>query len=138
MRRSEITPELIELSKRAKELGFPQVVEEGDWVHYHVGRKKQIVLVDKSMLDEFKYANIWLEEYTLILSFSRCLDWLREKGWWLSDSRHCLSEDEGGHWRYFVEVKKEQPYRCKMCDAKTHHEAIAKAVIKILEEEQCK
>ena len=32
MRESEITKELENLSKRAKELGFPQVVEEGDWL----------------------------------------------------------------------------------------------------------
>lgn len=32
MRKSEITPELIQLSKSAKELGVSQDVGEGDWV----------------------------------------------------------------------------------------------------------
>jgi hypothetical protein len=70
MRRSEVTKELIDLSKRAKELGFPQDVEEGDWVlllgqselwsqHYRIG------LGGKIGGDAF-----------LILSFSRAQQFL--------------------------------------------------------------
>ena len=77
VRRSEITPELIELSKRAKELGFPQDVEEGDWVKPY----EYIVLFNPmSMCIEgeiIRYANgLICDNWFLILSFSRCEEFL--------------------------------------------------------------
>ena len=60
MRKSEITPELIKLSKKAKDLGFPQDVERGDWVC--------------DVTDDELYLIETLKEEgdVLILSFSRC------------------------------------------------------------------
>ena len=86
MRRSEITPELIELSKRAKELGFPQNVEEGDWVAINIPESGWLVeLFDATWAISINGGNIFrlwedgsYEEYFLILEFSRCLEWLRE------------------------------------------------------------
>ena len=59
MRRSEITKELIELSKRAKELDFPQVVEEGDWIAWEDEQKSGISLVDRDML---KCMRVWASD----------------------------------------------------------------------------
>jgi len=96
MRRAEITPELIELSKKAKELGFPQDVERGDWVC--------------DVTDDELYLIETLKEEgdALILSFSRCLEWLREL-------------DYGAF---------------SIDPAENPHETIAKAVIKILKGEE--
>jgi len=50
MRRNEITPELIEFSKRAKKLGFPQDVECGDFVCYiNTYGNREISVVTKTV-----------------------------------------------------------------------------------------
>ena len=59
MRRSEITPELIEVSKQAKELGFPQVIEEGDWIAWEDEQASGISLVDREML---KRMRVWASD----------------------------------------------------------------------------
>ena len=143
MRRNEITPELIELSKRAKELGFPQDVEEGDWVKPY----EYIVLFNPmSMCIEgeiIRYANgLICDNWFLILSFSRCLEWLRERDLDLGSSFHQYHEHlpqlgGGIDDQYFITVKKMKKTNDQgfFKTAKTHHEAIAKAVVKILEGE---
>ena len=136
MRRSEITPELIELSKRAKELGFPQDVERGDWV---LDEDKGILLCVTNVplaCHEFDaqndnyFKNFEKEDdWFFILSFSRCLEWLWERGWKIITSgypeytRVTVGRKDGSI----------NPEITKI--AKTHHEAIAKAVVKILEGE---
>ena len=90
MRRSEMTPELIKLSKRAKELGFPQDVEEGDLVVEHeYGQniyrlRYPTVYKDGSIDDEDDNRDIRFQarsdHWFLIMEFSRCLEWLREQG----------------------------------------------------------
>jgi len=116
MRRNEITPELIELSKRAKELGFPQDVEEVSWVLPDGYKKPVVRLVEEK------------EVYVLILSFSRCLEWLRERG---NLTYFRLTVYGAGPIKFFIqEIAKYFTER-----GLTHHEAIAKAVVKILEGE---
>ena len=120
MRKSEITPELIELSKRAKELGFPQIVCVGDW--YEINGKPVLCNYAHGTLRGFNP-----EEHSLILSFSRCLEWLWERGWKIITSsypeytRVTVGRKDGSI----------NPEITKI--ATSHHEAIAKAVVKILE-----
>ena len=136
MRRSEITPELIELSKRAKELGFPQDVERGDWV---LDEDKGILLCVTNVplaCHEFDaqndnyFKNFEKEDdWFFILSFSRCLEWLREQGCytWL------VGFTEKDTKPLFVHV-----YRGNEIfegEGKSIEECGAKAVVKILEEE---
>ena len=123
MRRSEVTPELIELSKRAKELGFPQDVEEGDWVKPY----EYIVLFNPmSMCIEgeiIRYANgLICDNWFLILSFSRCLEWLQKEKYGVNLAFNTFIWDQ---YIFFVGTQSSR--------AKIHHEAIAKAVVKILE-----
>jgi len=138
MRRNEITSELIELSKRAKELGFPQDVEEGDFVCYinaYGNRETSVVTkVISSKTFWLGDGSYLLEEdnWFLILSFSCCLEWLKKEGYLYLDA----FLDDGIHWHLFsgqIEydrtIKKDS-----FGKAKTHHEAIAKAVVKILED----
>lgn len=54
MRESQITELLKELSKRAKELGFPQVIEEGDWIAWEDEQASGISLVDREMLKRMR------------------------------------------------------------------------------------
>ena len=81
MRESEITELLKELSKRAKELGFPQDVKEGDWIW---DEDSNIIFVYAITDDtQKKIVNLrGMNNYTLILEFSRCLTFLRERGYW--------------------------------------------------------
>ena len=124
MRRKKITKELENLSKRAKELCFPQNVKEGDWVSI----KGWLILVTKSfMTDEV--------DYTLILSFSRCLEWLKGKGWRLEQLED--GGAPGNKWCIgMVKRANKHPDYRQIHGGKTHHEAICKAVVKILEERQ--
>ena len=121
MRRNEITPKLIELSKRAKELGFPQDIGQGDWVIDLNGQKLWIVDWEGPPFDSI-----------LILSFSRCLEWLRERDWHVTFFNY--RKEIGGAMVEVAYIKKAEKVKQVRIDAKTHHEAIAKAVIKILEE----
>ena len=134
MRRSEITPELIEISKRAKELGFPQDVERGDWV---LDEDKGILLCVTNVplaCHEFDaqndnyFKNFEKEDdWFFILSFSRCLEWLKENGSAQNMELFVERDDEYCSWiRDFITSEQ----------APTHHEAIAKAVVKILEGEK--
>ena len=124
MRKSEITPELIELSKRAKELGFPQDVEEGDWYGYVTYADEPFVLGKNEMISAVETEETKLY---LILSFSRCLAWLEKErypkmlGMTLEFNNWIR-----GHWILSSGTKS---YR-----GENIHEAIAKAVVKILEE----
>ena len=59
MRESQITELLKELSKRAKELGFPQVIEEGDWIAWEDEQASGISLVDREML---KRMRVWASD----------------------------------------------------------------------------
>ena len=131
MRRSEITPELIELSKRAKELGFPQDVEEGDW--FSAKGWKNPWLCDDHSKFIFDKNTVYYEEnkisdrWFLILSFSRCLEWLESesKGEMIGLD---LNNFIHGYW---ILGMKSRTYR-----GENIHEAIAKAVVKILEGER--
>ena len=82
MRKSEITPELIELSKKAKKLGFPQGMEEGDLIGYcKIGfnfERKYFLKHVQTNKQAIKLNNSKQKNHFLILSFSRCLEWLRE------------------------------------------------------------
>lgn len=128
MRRSEITEELIEFSKRAKELGFPQDVEEGDWYGYMTYTDEIFLLASNERLIGRKIKET---ETFLILSFSRCLEWFREKGayTWLIGVDD-FSENQNAT-IYLHTYLGNQIIETKQI---THHEAIAKAVVKILEE----
>ena len=135
MRRSEITKELIELSKRAKELGFPQNVEEGDWVFEHDYVETKYCLRNPSVSSKGtlrdKYTDgiirihVEADYWFLILEFSRCLEWLENKskgemiGLDLNNFIH-------GHWIMGIKTK---TYR-----GKNIHEVGAKAVVMKLEE----
>ena len=129
MRRSEITPELIELSKRAKELGFPQDVEEGDslWAstYYPIlfgGRR--MFAKDGRIYLKTKSPVCIAPTYCLILSFSRCLEWLESesKGEMIGLD---LNNFVHGHWIMGIKTK---TYR-----GKNIHEVGAKAVVMKLE-----
>ena len=131
MRRSEMTPELIELSKRAKELGFPQDVEKGDWIYDDDG---DFYLIAYDGLKE--------DMDILILSFSRCLEWLRGKEYTVRlESRDTDYHKKRG-WTAGVTVLKGEEWDDLPPDfyvhhnAKTHHEAIAKCCVRILEGEK--
>ena len=125
MRRSKITPELIELSKRAKELGFPQDMEEGDWFYYI----DTIFLADADHLRDIRDSYFGIGETTLILSFSRCLEWLRERGYLYFD---CLNHPDNT-WSGLVAHPPKGKEDFVISPSKTHHELSAKAVVKILE-----
>jgi len=133
MRRSEITEKLIALSKKAKELGFPQDVEEGDYVCLETDEMNTYLLTAKQ-------ATIFPTREFLILTFSRCLSWLQERGWnaiqfgrrydetqlemsIFHDNFYEKKEQPKEMWKHLIETK-----------AETHHEAIAKAVCQVLEE----
>jgi hypothetical protein len=128
MRRSEITPELIELSKRAKELGFPQDIVYADWYiredkHYKSGYSNPLLWVwqGQEPKPELK------EAIFLILSFFRCLEWLRRKGYgakfeFIPKRSRCEIAIHSSNITIAVDSK-----------ATSGHEAIAKAVVKILE-----
>ena len=128
MRRSEITPELIELSKRAKELGFPQDVEEGDWVGYcKIGfnfERKYFFKHVQTNKQAIKLNNSKQKNHFLILSFSRCLEWLEDnnKGEMIGLD---LNNFIHGHWIMGIKTK---TYR-----GKNIHEVGAKAMVKRLE-----
>ena len=149
MRKSEITPELIELSKKAKEMGFPQDVEEGDWYFNPTwkdmknrGSSPEKIL--NTILAPYGDEKLGKHEF-LILEFSRCLEWLRGQGYQL-EMRHY-----GAKTYYLIEIilfdkEKQEDVTEDEQEGETHHEAIAKAVCKILSEgqevkileEQCK
>jgi len=144
MRRNEITPELIEFSKRAKKLGFPQDVECGDFVCYiNTYGNREISVVTKTVSSK----TFWLgdgsyilpeDEWFLILSFSRCLEWLRERAWELRTLQERTHRQKGFE-RWHIEIIKVHPKMFSMKhhymdNAKTHHEAIAKSICRILEE----
>ena len=132
MRKSEITDELIALSKRAKELGFPQDLQEGDW--YWCNSDQRCYVIDELSYEEEQAINDsdYPEDF-LILTFSTCLAWLRGQGYEYID---CLYDGYDTNWSFFAGQIDEE--RCMKKDhftkAKTHHEAIAKCVIKVLEE----
>jgi len=137
MRRNEITSELIELSKRAKELGFPQDVEEGDWA-YESKDEHRVFLIGseiKKIIDSQEYERLILGGYTLILSFSRCLEWLEQQGDLdrFSVVRYRIYGISHVGWEAIATIKYLDGQRFEGI-AKTHHEAMAKAVVKILEE----
>ena len=132
MRKSEITPELIDLSKRAKELGFPQAIEEGDFGNIEdTNGKFFITLLTEDYMNCPKLEN----NDFLIPSFSRCLEWLRERGYQI-ELRHYGAEC----WYLFElienDTEKQEDVTVDEQEGETHHEAIAKAVCKILSEGQ--
>ena len=130
MRESEITPELIELSKKAKELGFPQDVEEGDslWAptYYPIlFNKRRMFTKDERIYLKTEDPVCIAPKYCLILSFSRCLEWLEDnnKGEMIGLD---LNNFIHGHWIMGIKTK---TYR-----GKNIHEVGAKAVVMKLEE----
>lgn len=158
MRESEITPELIELSKRAKELGFLQGVtsiKEGDWLCDSVSQEILLVTeirhhvfisappkisIEAVNIEDDNNSVIYDDpyDYTLILSFSRCLEWLRERAWELRTLQERTHRQKGFE-RWHIEIIKVHPKMSSMKhhymdNAKTHHEAIAKSICRILEE----
>jgi len=124
VRHAEITPELIKFSKRAKELGFPQDVEEGDWVTWDsgVGGISIHLIHETYPITD----NDWL-----ILSFSRCLEWLKRQGYTLRLDELMVSS----HIQLYGK-KDEHTEWGNRTEAPVHHEAIAKVVVKILEGEK--
>ena len=120
MRRSKITDELVQLSKLAKELGFPQDVEEGDWFLIQDNDYKSGYSSPK--LCEFFENN---PNNVLILSFSRCLKWLEEKNKGMMIGLD-LNNFIRGHW---IMVIKTKTYR-----GRNIHEVGAKAIVMKLEE----
>lgn len=151
MRRNEITPELIEFSKRAKKLGFPQDVEsikEGDWLCDSVSQEILLVTeiqhhvfisapptisIEAVNIDDDNNSVIYDDpyDYTLILEFSRCLEWLLLHNYCVQMEAPLTPVGE-----YFVYYQQDRYGESDIDDcesAKTHHEAIAKAVVKILE-----
>jgi len=122
MRESEITKELIELSKRAKELGFPQDVEEGDWYGYMTYPDELFVLGKNEMI-----CGVETEETKLylILEFSRCLEWLADNNRGMMIGLD-LNNFIHGHWIMGIKTK---TYR-----GKNIHECGAQAIVKRLEE----
>ena len=124
MRKHEITDELIRLSKLAKELGFPQVVESGQWVWSNLDQEMYCAQ-NKIPIDLREAA----PEEVLILSFSRCLEWAKGNDLVVTMDASNDGADFVSIWASGGEVRGR---------AKVHHEAIAKAVVKMLEAEQCK
>ena len=130
MRRSEITQELIELSKRAKKLGFPQDVERGLWIQYkdNIGISSlavvQVVKPRETIWTDDGREIDWEDDWFLILEFSRCLEWLEDnnKGEMIGLD---LNNFIHGHWIMGIKTK---TYR-----GKNIHEVGAKAMVKILE-----
>jgi len=131
MRQNEITDELIRLSKRAKELGFPQDVEVGDWLYvidYYNG--PQTILMENTLFKDRECIHSLsddsvFQEWWKVLSFSTCLAWLETK------NLHIDIEINGAvtiSWR-----SREPGDDWKNIDSETHHEAICKCVIKVLE-----
>ena len=139
MRRSEITKELIELSKRAKELGFPQDVEEGDWICYIERETNHLYLltcpeIRNGYLSEEDYKgnynlHVYKDSWFLILSFSRCMEWLRGKGYFIQMYEPIPNRDMR------LTFAKEMAMG-RTVVSESIHELGAKAVVKILEE-QC-
>jgi len=84
MRKQDITDELIALSKKAKELGFPQDVEVGDWLHvidHYIG--PQSILLENNLFKDGDFIcslsdNRLFEDWHLILSFDICCKFLGE------------------------------------------------------------
>lgn len=133
MRKHEITEELINLSKLAKKLGFPQDVESGDWYGYMTYTDEIFLLAE----DEMLWGKETEETAThLILSFSRCLEWIKQRGY---ECWRCM--DTWVHLDRLVQFDVWDDVSSKpmvMEVSKTHHEAIAKAVVRILEEDNDK
>lgn len=127
MRKSEITNELIQLSKSAKELGFPQDVQEGDWYGITDNLNKSSIFLCGPHIGNFNAKK--QKGAFLILSFSICLAWLKSKAGvhelYLS-FYNPLREVE-------LEYSDKQGGKNGAC-GKSHHEAITKAVVKVLEE----
>ena len=136
MRCSEITPELTELSKKAKALGFPQDIEEGDWGNIEDSNGKFFVTL---LTEDYMNCPELENNDFLILSFSRCLEWLQEDWFlWSAQEHNTDRETFGVMVTRAVESgvfvwSDDCPEHCIYTKAKAHHEAIAKAVVKILE-----
>ena len=124
MRRNEITPELIELSKRAKTLGFPQDVDEGDWTYL-----KTDAFGENLILVTAIHNNTLCEKEFLILSFSRCLEWLEER----FDGIQILRK--GNLRTLWMRKNHDYDYKKYIQGKMSRDELGAKAVVKILEEQ---
>jgi len=154
MRRSEITPELIRLSELAKALGFPQSVFDGDYfaalstkegynnTRAEIYKEPRIFMAHNmdggryytyasteecgSVFSENPFETCVPDDWFLILSFSRCLEWLEEQhhpkvlGLTLEANNFIH-----GHWILSIKTKSHR--------GENIHEAIAKAVLKRLE-----
>ena len=134
MRRADITPELIELSKRAKELGFPQDVEKGDWYGYVTYTDELFVLGAGEMI-----CGVETEETKLylILSFSRCLEWLVKRSWILRlpYQKDLMKKDiEFSEW-FDGEFTKQEVFIKGYLFMENPDLWVAKAVVRILERE---
>ena len=127
MRRKEITTRLIELSERAKEVGFSQDVKEGDWEAWDDGLANVTIHLIKT-------PNKLGDGEFLILSFSRCLSWLLERSWHVDFINHV--KEVGGCRVEITYIKKAEKSKKFRAEAKTHHEAITKAVVKMLEKHE--
>ena len=136
MRKSEITPELIELSKRAKELGFPQDVETGEWIQIPEGNypsETKLIHGDGQVqIYQDIFDKLSDRGHFMVLSFDISLAWLREKGW----SVKSMTEWGQGYTITIAEYRHPNQFISVQSYPKTHHEAIAKAVIKVLEGEK--
>jgi len=133
MRKSEITPELIELSRRAKSLGFPQDVKKGDWVTSRERWKNQYAhgVIVNVYLAEYRWRLIKPNE-SLILEFSQCLKWLRERGWYFHNGYNYHIEGFRMDWVYIKEGESSESHEVYSGNI---HVCGAKAVVKILEGE---
>lgn len=137
-----MTDDLIELSKRAKELGFPQEPLRGNWIQYHddVGNEQyavvQVCMPDERLWLDDGWEIEWEDEWHLILTFDICVEWLREMGVW-----SCNVATGSIRFDFTEVIKSDDPIqehgmgRRIGTNGNTHHEAIAKCVNKILEGE---
>ena len=141
MRRSEITPELIELSKRAKELGFPQDIEQGDWIFCECKdipdqpRGYGLECIWDEHPDIGSEDLIKSDTDCLILSFSRCLEWLVKRSWILRlpYQKDLMKKDiEFSEW-FDGEFTKQEVFIKGYLLMENPDLWVAKAVVKILE-----
>jgi len=131
-----VTELLKDLSKRAKELGFPQDVKEGDWICYIELETNHLYLltcpeVRNGYLSEEDYKgnynlHVYKDNWFLILSFSRCLEWFFQNGVMYVMPFICNNHSHIERGRIDCLLPRD-------IETRTHDEVMAKAVVARLE-----
>ncbi len=129
MRKSDITPKVIELAKKLKELGFSQEVEDGDWVYLDYYEKSVTMLVHGCWQVHLTHETSKAREkecYVLLPSLYTCLEWLDKE------------KDEPELWK----SRRHPVWYCrwkgdKFRSGDTPLEAVLSACVAVMEE-QCK